>query len=179
MPLPASSSASHSHGQRQPRPPPPLSCRLPLPPGPSKVPAPRTRPPKAPGASAPAPHAACPPPSSGPAQEKLSPGSRASVQHRGQGPAPLAGFLRRLVGSSFRRADTSEGPPPPGQAGQVATYPQAGPARWGVSACSRTSGGTARPSRSRTGWPPWPQTAASLLFVKSRVQRSRRVQGRP
>lgn len=31
--------------------------------------------------------------------------------------------------------------------------------------CSRTSGGTARPSPSRTGRPPWPQTAAFTFFV--------------
>ena len=55
--------------------------------------------------------------SSGPAKEKPSPGSRASVQHRGQGPAPLAGFLRRPVGSSLRRADTSEGTPRAGRPG--------------------------------------------------------------
>lgn len=63
------------------------------------------------------------------------------------------------------------GRPCPWPACPVATYPQAGPARWGASVCSRTSDGTVWPSPSRTWWPPWLQTAASLPFVKSRVRR--------
>lgn len=90
-------------------------------------------------------------------------------------------FLGHLVGSF---GQTLKWTPPrqpggPRQDRPAATYPRAGPARWGAAVSSRTSGGTVRPSPSRTGRPPWPQTAASLLFVTSRVQESRRVPGRP
>ena len=90
-------------------------------------------------------------------------------------------FLGHLVGSFGQtlRWTPPHQPGGPRQDRPAATYPRARPARWGVAASSRTSGGTVRPSPSRTGQPPWPQTAASLLFVTSRVQESRRVPGRP